>query len=89
VPRESQTEIRMTFVFKPGYDNDDVQANVADISLLAESLVRDLAIEQDFYGYRVDSIETFEQAMFDPYHARTTPGEEAMDDHASHPELAQ
>jgi hypothetical protein len=82
----SSTEIRLTFVFRPGYDGEPFTVNVEEVLETAEEITRnELALQLDFVGYRVDQVESFEAVTFSPF-TGISPGEEAMDDHASHPE---
>lgn len=86
----NSTEIRLTLVFKPGYDGDSSTVNIEDVVNLAEEIIKDAAFELDFYGYRVEQADTFEHMSFEPLYATTgeiSPDEEATDDHANHQEL--
>jgi hypothetical protein len=85
----ASTEIRLTLVFKPGYDGDITTVTVEDVVGIAEEIAKDQVVfEVDFVGYRIDQVESFEQMVFEPFNftGEIVPDEEATDDHASHPE---
>lgn len=87
-------EIRLTFVFKPGMDGNEMwRANVENLVELADMLAdSEFKHEADFAGWRVETTDTFEVmdyelgSGFAGEDLETFPYVEATGDQPSHPE---